>query len=314
VLAPLAIALVWASTARAEPSAQSAAAQKLFDEARSLFDAGRYAEACDKFAASQALDPRDGTMLDLAICHAKQGRTATAWVEFSEARARAAQSGQSDRELYARQQVEELGARLSTLRLTVPEASRVPGLSIRLDGAVLDEAAWGTEVPLDPGTHAVEASAPARAIWQTAIVVAPTADKREVTVPPLGQEPTRLVAERPSPSPSPVLPLTLAGIGVAALGVGAYFGVAAIGKRHDAESLGAGGSPDAAQRTNREGVTDAWIADGLLGCGVIAVAVAATIWLVSGAASPAHDNGARASGPARARVSALPNGVVVAWP
>jgi hypothetical protein len=313
VSAPFALAFLWASGARAAPPAESAAAQKLFDEARALYDAGRYAEACDKFAASQSLDPRDGTLLDLAICHAKQGRTATAWIEFSEARAHAAQGGQADRELFARQQVEDLAMRLSTLRLTVAPSARLPGLSIRLDGAGLAEAAWGTEVPLDPGTHVVEAFAPAHVAWRAEVVIGPTADKREVAVPPLGVEPTHVIAEQPTRST--VIPLTLAGIGVAALGVGAYFGVAAIGKRHDAESLCAQGSCEAGHQANDEGLRDAWIADGLIGGGAIAVAVAAYVWLTSGSGNAAApDSTHDALGPVRLRVAAMPNGMVIAWP
>src|SRR5262249_46236771 len=57
---------------------QAAMAEKLFDEARQLMLGHTYDEACAKFAESERLDPAAGTLLNLAVCHEAQGRTATA--------------------------------------------------------------------------------------------------------------------------------------------------------------------------------------------------------------------------------------------
>ena len=52
------------------------AAEALFDEGRNLVAAGKIAEACPKFADSQRLDPSPSTLLNLASCWEKLGRTA----------------------------------------------------------------------------------------------------------------------------------------------------------------------------------------------------------------------------------------------
>lgn len=148
-----------APDARAEPSSQDRAlAESLFREAKSLAKDGDFERACPKFAESQRLDPQLGTLLHLATCHEGQGKTASAWVEFSEAGELAARRGEADREQLARRRVAALEPRLARLRVAVEDAP--PGLVLALDGRELGDAALATTIPVDAGEHELTARAP----------------------------------------------------------------------------------------------------------------------------------------------------------
>src|SRR6185369_4715015 len=97
-------ALVLALTAPAFAEASSsdkAAAEALFDEGRRLAQAGKFAEGCPKLEASQKLDPALGTLLNLADCNEKLGKTASAWAQYREATSLARAAGSAEREKFA---------------------------------------------------------------------------------------------------------------------------------------------------------------------------------------------------------------------
>src|SRR5215510_5077923 len=89
-LGPIALSLALTTQAlgvRAadETARDPATAEALFTEGRKAFDAGRFAEACQKFAESQRLDPGAGTLINLAACREKTGEIALAWAAWKEA-------------------------------------------------------------------------------------------------------------------------------------------------------------------------------------------------------------------------------------
>jgi hypothetical protein len=162
-------------------------AEALFREARKLVDDGRYAEACEKFAASQRLEAAVGTLLNLGRCYEKIDRTATAWATYHEAIAVANATGQSEREKIAKERADSLEPALPRLTITVsPQASGAP-LQVTRDGEAVLPELWGVTVPVDPGEHAIAASAPGKTPWASKIRVEPR-QTAAVAVPMLGPD------------------------------------------------------------------------------------------------------------------------------
>jgi hypothetical protein len=133
----------------------------LFFTARGLMDAGRYSEACGKLAESYRLDPAPGTLLNLAVCNEKIGKTASAWGEFRDALSEARRMNRPDREKLATEHIAELEPELSYLAIKVPAAVRgIRGLEITRNGIPLQSAAWDTDLPVDPGDVEIIEKAP----------------------------------------------------------------------------------------------------------------------------------------------------------
>lgn len=159
-------------------------AQALFDEARRLMDTKSYAEACPKLVESQRLDPGGGTLLNIAVCHEKEGKLATAKLDFDEALAAATKDRRKDRQVIARERLAAIEPLVPRVRVVVATASDAEGLELKLDGHVLHRTAWGVATALDPGPHVIDASAPGRTPWTTSIVLEPS-QKKTIDVPPL---------------------------------------------------------------------------------------------------------------------------------
>lgn len=132
----------------ASARADGADAERLFREGRAAMLDGHFEEACAKLAESQHLDPRAGTLLNLAACHERQGKIATAWVEYGQARDLAEQVKQPERMRFAEERVAVLAPRVSWLRVDATDDIRVS-----LDGNSLPKR--NEEFPIDAGAHVV---------------------------------------------------------------------------------------------------------------------------------------------------------------
>src|SRR5262252_3671394 len=184
-----------------------AGARVLFAEGRKLAAAGNYAEACPKFEDSLRLDPGIGTSFNLADCLEHIGRTATAWARFLDVAAATKAAGQPERERVARARAQALEPRLARVVVHVP--SPAPGLVVTRDGIAIGAASWGTSVPVDPGDHLVEATAPGRKKWSESTSVPDTPTTVSVVVPalePLPPEQPALAAREATPMVSHLSP------------------------------------------------------------------------------------------------------------
>jgi hypothetical protein len=261
----------------AQSAGNKAAAEAIFEQGKLLMQSGEYKEACVKFEASQKLDEGIGTLLYLADCYEKLGRTASAWASFKEAASMAGARGQESRHKLATQRANALEPVLVKLTIEVATGNEaILGFEVRNDGVVIPPAQYAAPVPVDPGNHRVEASAPGKRTHSE--VVSVTAGAARVTIPVLADLATgagtsapstgKVDGKRPSPDAPPTamnsevgmglasvpndsssdagktqrtLAYAAGGLGVFGIGLGTYFGLTAI---HDNNSSKQGCGPD----------------------------------------------------------------------
>jgi hypothetical protein len=230
-LAAAVIGCAVSTHAFAEPTDQERVlANVLFDEARRLMAAERFDEACPKFAESQRLQPGGGTLLNLGICHQKQGKTASAWGELKTALAIARRDGRADREAIALEHLAVVEPQLVYLTLGVGEEVSREGLAVMVDGVALSAASWGTAQPVDPGEHLIEARAPAHERFTSRVLVDPTRPRVRVDIPRLAPTPRRPSEPAPEGDGLPgqaIAAIVAAGLGTVSLAFAIGFGVEA---------------------------------------------------------------------------------------
>nr|AYM52940.1 membrane protein [Jahnella sp. MSr9139] len=243
-----ALALGAGARAEAQPSpADQAAAEVLFNEARQLLDAGRVNEACPKLLESHRLDPAAGTLLNLGDCYERAGQTASAWGAFQEAGAMARRADDTLRADEARRRAEALEPRLSKLVIQVAPENRALGVEIQRDGRVVGQGLWGSAVPVDPGSHPIEVSAPGRETRRTTAHVPARPGTTVIGVPALVPAAAPDTAKRtPAPgfwSTQRIAGAALGGVGLVGGVVGAIFGTQAATSMSDSEARCDGGDP-----------------------------------------------------------------------
>ena len=303
-----AVIAVAALLAPATASADPASAEALFREGRRLLEEGKTDEACQTLAESLAQDPSSGTLLNLGLCHEVQHRLATAWFDYVATAQLARDQGRPDRAAVAEKKATEIAPRLPYL--TVTAIAPVPGLQIARGDQRLAPGVLGSAVPLDPGSYVVTASAPGYRAWKTTVDVA-EAESKIVQVPELEPEaaplplplcPYRLrppslrsrrsLRRRPRSPPATgghALGWIIGGTGVAALAVGAGFGLASLSSYHDANALCPSHQEcfNDALSARSSATSKAWISNVAFGVGVVGVGIGAWILLTGRRGEPA---------------------------
>ena len=179
-----------ASAAYADPQVDRPAAEKLFDEGRQLLAANRPDEACAKFEQSIKKDSRAvGTLLNLALCNERQGKTATALGLYQEALDRASEAQDQAQQKAAQDKVLVLSPQVPIAVLGF-EAPPISGSKLVIDDKIV--AVEVHELPIDPGHHELVLTAPGRLPYELTFEVI-RGERREVKLPALQLPATKIV-------------------------------------------------------------------------------------------------------------------------
>jgi serine/threonine-protein kinase len=278
--------------ANAQSPSDKAAAQALFDDAQKLARSNDWAAACPKFAESNRLDPGIGVKLYLADCYERVGRTASAWEMFGEAEEYARKAG-DNRASVAHDRAEKLAPHLIQLVIVAPAPAE--GLVVRRDAVDVGSAQWGVSVPVDPGPHRIDASAPGKQPWTITVDAKEGTAAMRVEVPALADAtPVATPAQVAAPSvdaaaPEPgktqrILAVVATGVGVAGIAAGSILGLNAKSKLDDSNSghCHDGNLCDAAGVDLRsQAKSDAVGSTILFAVGVAGIAGGAVLWFTS---------------------------------
>jgi hypothetical protein len=305
------LALAWSGLAHAAGK-NPVLAQALYDEARELVAAEKFEQACPKLKASYELDPAGGTLLNLADCYERQGKIALAWTTFKDALEAARRDGKNERIEFAIQHIVTLEKRLSRLSVTVPEAARLPGLEVTVDGTPLSEAAYGTALPVDPGAHRIRAVAPGKEAFEKSVEVpSSSAEHLKIDLPTLADasgEP--LVAPKRSErssaaaqaaingpashgSTARTLGFVAGGLGLVSAGVGGYFGLKAFSRWSARNRACEGGCTAEAKTAGDEAESAATVSTISFAGGAAALGVGLVLILTSSSGKEAPSPSAR---------------------
>jgi hypothetical protein len=249
-VASLALAIAVVTFVRPALAHDPERAADLFREGRDALNAGDFDTACGKFSESESLDPRVGTLINLAICEEGRHKVAAAHRYWQQATdfARATSDPRTD---YCTEQLTRMERRVPRLTIRLQGAAP-PDTQVARDGVELGTSGLGLPLPVEVGHHVVTARAAHHAPHSYDVEL-PEAESLEIQVAPgeLLIEPsapapsTAGAAEERSPGPLRSVAYATAGLGIVALGVGTAFGLHAISSGNTASAHCDGDACDA---------------------------------------------------------------------
>lgn len=236
-----------AQVARAQTPDDHEVALSEFREARALIEAGDCPSALHHLRESVAREPSVGARFSMADCLAA-AEPLEAWRALSIA-ALLAYTNHDDRLAQAEARIVQLEQQVPKLHLRLAPADLArAGLEVRVDGAPIDRFQLRRGiVAVEPGKHLVEASAPGRGTFSAGAAARAPGEAVEVSIE---------LPERPPPATVPIFPVvlapvndarpredgratrrtvgyTLGAVGIVGLGVGAAFGIVALGRANE---------------------------------------------------------------------------------
>jgi hypothetical protein len=166
-------------------NAQTAEAETLFREGLRLSKEENYEEACEKFEASERLEPRYSTEINLGICRGKLGQFASAWAMYLKAASTAKRANDNKRSAHAKELAAGIADQLVYLTISVPgdAVDDLDELVIKRGKTPIDRALWDQKVPVDPGEYTITAVSPGYKKWSDKVTI--KTKNRIIEVPPL---------------------------------------------------------------------------------------------------------------------------------
>jgi hypothetical protein len=283
-----------------DPAADSSAdalkrAREQFGQALALQTAGDWAGALALLKEVAAVKSTPQVRFNMALCEEKLGKLVAALgdYELAASDARAEKADQVAEEVEGRR--ESLGKRIP--KITVKRGSGAEAASVAIDGVSLGDQMIGQPMPIDPGPHTVEATAPGFKLFRKSMRVAEQqSESVEIVLEPepVAAAPVGGVGggnARPAQGRSPVYGYVIGGIGIASLGAsGVFFGLRAskISSLDKVCPPPDRQCPSHAQQSDIDaGKLDTTIANVTLAVGVAAVAGGLVLILTSGPSSEA---------------------------
>ncbi len=225
--------LSWTPPAFADPTpGELAAARDLFAHAEKDEDAGKWADALDKLRRASSVKMTAGIRFHIALCEEKLGQLVAALADYTAADQAARQDNNKDVIDAVAEPLRLLRGRVPTLTLEVPPAD---GASVSIDGKPIAPGVVGVAMPMETGTHHVEAHAHGKRPYTIDVNLkerdAQSLTVRWVDLPKMPDESSTNINEAPPPVESApsggvkvgAIVATVSAVALVGFGVGAFF-------------------------------------------------------------------------------------------
>jgi hypothetical protein len=239
-LVALAIVVAGSTPALADDPDQ---ADKIFEEAQKLKEAGKTAEACKKYDEALSYNRNAvGTLLNVALCNEEAGRYATAVKYYTQARDLAREHNLAEHRQAAEDKLAVTTPLVSHLAIAFAETANEMKLVIDEDIVPLDKT---EDIVIDPGSHRIVVTAPGRVPYETTVVLEKSKAKA-IAVPKLGYPVTVKKGRR-------TVGMIFTASGVALAGAGVGLGLYARSKYNGQIGPGKNCTDETPPRCNSEG-------------------------------------------------------------